>query len=147
MSKFLNEAGVAYLWAKIKTLVTTTKNTVGDYTINSKKISSNPTLTKEDLELGNVTNTKQIPYTEKGAAGGVAELDLLGKLRSNVLPTFKTINGQSLLGEGNIQFDIDLIKIVTALPSTGEANKIYLVRNPTSTDTQNIYGLKQSLKK
>lgn len=43
---------------------------------------------------------------------------------------FKTINGESLKGEGNIVIDLSLYKLVQSLPATGiDENKIYLVAN------------------
>lgn len=46
---------------------------------------------------------------------------------------FKTINGESLQGEGNIEIDLSLYKVVTSLPQEDiDQNKIYLV---ASTDT------------
>lgn len=51
--KFLDLDGLEYFWGKVKTHVTnavnSAKTAVGNYTINGKKISSNPTLTPEDL--------------------------------------------------------------------------------------------------
>lgn len=56
------------------------KSTVGGYTINGKKISSNPSITKNDLLLGNVTNDAQVKRSEMGVANGVATLDERGKI-------------------------------------------------------------------
>jgi len=56
------------------------KTTVDNYTINGKKISTNPSLVKGDVGLGNVDNVKQIPATEKGAANGVVPLNADGKI-------------------------------------------------------------------
>ena len=63
-------------------LVTSTKNTIDNYTVNGKKISTNPVLAKGDVGLGNVDNVKQIPATEKGAANGVVPLNADGKIDS-----------------------------------------------------------------
>ena len=64
MGKFLDKTGVGYLWEKIVAHVTSAangvKSTVGAYKINGKAISSNPTLTKGDLGLGNVDNTSDL---------------------------------------------------------------------------------------
>lgn len=50
------------------------------------------------------------------------------KILVSQLPSFKTINGKSIVGEGNIELDITLFRIVSSLPTTNiEANKIYLV--------------------
>lgn len=56
------------------------KSTVDGYTINGKKISSNPSITKNDLLLGNVTNDAQVKRSERGVANGVATLDERGKI-------------------------------------------------------------------
>lgn len=56
------------------------KSTVDGYTINGKKISSNPSITKNDLLLGNVTNDAQVKRSEMGVANGVATLDERGKI-------------------------------------------------------------------
>lgn len=58
------------------------KTTVDNYTINGKKISTNPSLGKADVGLSNVDNTKQVPYSEKGQAGGVVPLNEEGKIDS-----------------------------------------------------------------
>ena len=60
--------------------------TIGNYTINGKKISENPILNKTDVGLGNVINEEQIPLSQKGIAGGVATLDENGKLTGTQLP-------------------------------------------------------------
>lgn len=57
---FLDKTGLAYFWSKAKTYISTqlssVQTTIGNYTINGKKISSNPTISKSDIGLGNVTN-------------------------------------------------------------------------------------------
>lgn len=60
--------------------------TIGNYTINGKKISENPVLSKTDIGLGNVTNEEQIPLSQKGVANGVATLDESGKITESQLP-------------------------------------------------------------
>ena len=64
------------------------KNTIDQYTVNGHKISENPTLTKADVGLGNVTNEAQIPLSQKGAANGVATLTESGKVPASQLPTY-----------------------------------------------------------
>ncbi len=41
----------------------------------------------------------------------------------------KTINGESIKGEGDIVIDLSLFKIVDKLPTTDILNKVYLVKN------------------
>lgn len=69
----------------VSELVNNTKATIGNYTVNGKKISKNPVLVKGDVGLGNVDNVKQIPATEKGAANGVVPLNAEGKIDSAYL--------------------------------------------------------------
>lgn len=60
MAQFLDKTGLTTLWSKIKALVTTQVSnavtTVGAYKVNGYNVSTNPTLTKSDVGLGNVTN-------------------------------------------------------------------------------------------
>ena len=94
MSKFLDQAGVGKLWAKIKELLKTT-------------------------------------VTDKiGVAEGIATLDTNSKLSADQIPVLKTINGTSIVGEGDIEIKFDLIKVVDTLPAKpdkGDENKIFLV--------------------
>ena len=142
MGKFLDAAGLTYLWGKITTLVSgvdTKVDAVKDYTINSKKISTNPVLAKGDVGLANVTNDAQVKRSEMGKASGVATLGTDGKLPAAQLPTLKTVNGTSIVGSGNINIDLTLYKVVTELPTTNvDTTKIYLLASGT-TGEQNIY--------
>lgn len=126
MANYLDKAGLSTLWSKIKDLVSTSvqnvTSTIGDYTINGKKISTNPSITKEDLQLGNVTNDAQVKRSEMGVANGVATLNANGKIPTE-------------------QLDIDttLFEVVTSLPSDNiKTNIIYLLAAGTS-GTQNKY--------
>lgn len=92
MAKFLDKTGLGEVWSKVKTLVSKEKNailtTVNAYKINGKAISSNPTLTKADVGLSNVTNDAQVKRSEMGKANGVATLDTTGKVPSSQLPAY-----------------------------------------------------------
>lgn len=59
MVSFLDLTGLTNFWSKVKAYVdgavSAAKTTVGNYTINGQKISTNPVLTKANLDLGNVT--------------------------------------------------------------------------------------------
>ena len=47
----------------------------------------------------------------------------------------KTVNGQSLLGEGNLDIDLSLFKVVASLPEEDiDQDKIYLVLDSTATE-------------
>ena len=43
-TKYLSKAGLTTFWGKVKALVTAAVVTVGDYTVNGKKISTNPVI-------------------------------------------------------------------------------------------------------
>lgn len=77
--------------------------------------------------------------TNKGQANGFASLDTNGKLPTIQLPTFKTINGESLIGSGNIVLNVDLYEVVSVLPTENiNVNKIYLVVDSNGVTT-NVY--------
>ncbi len=112
---------------------------VKNYTINSKKISTNPSITKADVGLSNVTNDAQVKRSEMGKASGVATLGADSKLPAEQLPTLKTINGTSVVGSGDIAIDLTLYKVVTTLPTADiDSNKIYLVADASGSG-QNVY--------
>lgn len=73
---------------------------------------------------------------KKGVAQGFATLDADAKLTADQLPTLKTINGSSIVGDGDIELDLSLYKIVSSLPTENiDENKIYLVA-----DANNVEG-------
>lgn len=76
---------------------------------------------------------------KKGVANGLASLDASGKLPTAQLPTLKTINGNSIIGSGNISLDLSIYSVVTSLPATGANNKIYLVLTPGGGATGDLY--------
>lgn len=78
--------------------------------------------------------------TEKlGKQNGIATLDANGKLPSAQLTDLKTINGESIVGTGNITIDLGIYQVVETLPESNQnPNKIYLVLSKTS-GTQNLY--------
>lgn len=90
MTSFLDLTGLSHFWDKVKAYVdgtiSTAKTVVGNYTINGKKISTNPTLAKGDIGLSNVTNDAQVKRSEMGAANGVATLDSQGKVNAAQIP-------------------------------------------------------------
>lgn len=101
------------------------KSTVDGYTINGKKISSNPSITKNDLLLGNVTNDAQVKRSEMGVANGVATLDERGKIPVSQLD-----------GQMARVFGIEkAVASSTNLPSNGvsEGDRYYVI------DTKKIY--------
>lgn len=117
MSKFLNATGVQTLWSKVKALT-------------SDKLT-------EDQVTGIVGSIIQ---ELAGSAEGLATLGTDSKLTSTQLPSFKTINGSSVIGSGDITIDLSLYKIVESLPTTGiDSNKIYLVIGSDSNPNDNKY--------
>lgn len=120
-------------------LANNNKTTIDNYTVNGQKISTNPVLSKEDINLGNVTNDTQVKRSEMGVASGVATLGTDGKLTSSQLPELKTINNNSIVGSGNITIDLTLFKVVETLPSSNiDTTKIYLVES-TEPGQNNAY--------
>lgn len=143
MAKYLDEKGLSKLVFKTKEYAdhssAAVKTAVDGYTINGKKISTNPVIAKADVGLANVDNVKQIPASEKGKANGVATLGTDGKLTAAQMPAMKTINGESVVGSGNIKIDLSLYKVVTDFPTSNiDATKIYL-KLASSTAEKNVY--------
>ena len=68
--------------------VKTAKDAIDAYTVNGKKINTNPVLAKGDVGLGNVTNDAQVKRSEMGVANGVATLGEDGKVPSAQLPSY-----------------------------------------------------------
>lgn len=143
MAKYLDEKGLSKLVFKTKEYAdhssAAVKTAVDGYTINGKKISTNPALAKADVGLDNVDNVKQIPASEKGKANGVATLGTDSKLTAAQMPAMKTINGESVVGSGNIKIDLSLYKVVTDFPTSNiDATKIYLMLTSSTAD-KNVY--------
>lgn len=143
MAKYLDEKGLSKLVAKTKEYAdkssAAVKKAVDGYTINGKKISTNPVIAKADVGLANVDNVKQIPASEKGTANGVATLGTDGKLTAAQMPAMKTVNGESVVGSGDIKIDLSLYKVVTDFPTSNiDATKIYL-KLASSTAEKNVY--------
>lgn len=80
-------------------------------TINGKPLSSSITLEAADVGA--------IPTSQKGTAGGVAELDSTGKVPSDQLPSYV----DDVVEADNFE----------ALPETGEAGKIYVTIDDNKT--------------
>ena len=143
MAKYLDEKGLSRLVVKTKEYAdhssAAVKTAVDGYTINGKKISTNPVIAKADVGLANVDNVKQIPASEKGKANGVATLGTDSKLTAAQMPAMKTINGESVVGSGNIKIELSLYKVVTDFPTSNiDATKIYL-KLASSTAEKNVY--------
>lgn len=87
-----------------------------------------------------VKNLVKAKVTDQlGEANGIATLGADSKLTASQLPAIKTINGDSLIGEGNITIDTAIAEVVTELPTENiKAGKMYLV--PDTNDVEgNLY--------
>ena len=122
------------------------KDTINAYTVNGKKINTNPVLAKGDVGLSNVTNDAQVKRSEMGVASGVATLGEDGKVPSAQLPSYvddvieiqkvvaaKTNIPASGLTAGQIFYATTEKKLFTATSATAvdkgatpEAGKIYI---------------------
>ena len=91
MANFLDLTGLTRFWSKAKSYIdssiSSAKTTVGNYTVNGKKISTNPTISKSDVGLSNVTNDAQVKRSEIGKANGVVPLEEDLKIHSSLLPS------------------------------------------------------------
>ena len=102
--------------------VTDLTNNIDNYTINGKKISTNPVLTKTDVGLSNVTNDAQVKRSEMGTPEGVATLDNFGLVPIDQLflkqadfyqfQDIAVIQDYTTTGEGQIIFNTRSNKFV-----------------------------------
>lgn len=76
-------------------------------------------LSKEAVDLGNVTNDAQVKRSEMGSASGVATLDTAGKVPSSQLPSYV----DDVLEYAN----------KASFPTTGESGKIYVAQDTNLT--------------
>lgn len=83
------------------------------------------TLTKSDIDLGNVTNDAQVKRSEMGVAGGVATLDDTGKVPTSQLPSYvdDIIEGYYNTKDGKF-YENDSTNSNYLI--TGETGKIYV---------------------
>lgn len=100
--KYLDLDGLSHFKGKILAAVVTS--------VNNRKGAV--TLTKTDVGLNNVTNDAQVKRSEMGKAGGVAQLDSVGKVPSSQLPSYV---------DDVLEYDNK-----AAFPATGETGKIYV---------------------
>lgn len=109
MAKFLDQAGLQYLWKQLK-------GKLGGYVptgrkVNGKALSADITLSAADVSA--------IPASQKGTANGVAELDENGKVPSAQLPSYV---------DDVLEYDNK-----AAFPATGESGKIYVAKDTNKT--------------
>lgn len=155
--KILDSAGLTYLWGQIKALVTGhTTITVADNvktltvgnvsatlvapddvagkadkttTVNGHALSSNVTVTKGDVGLGNVTNDEQIPLSQKGSANGVCPLDANTKIDSRYLPSYvdDVVEAYAKTGETALSSTWLATGSASGTSITPETGKIYVL--------------------
>lgn len=135
MASFLNLEGLTHFWGKVKSYIDTSvsnaKTTVGNYTINNKKISTNPTISKSDVGLSNVSNDAQVKRSEMGKANGVPTLDENVKIPSNFLPSYV---------DDVLEYSGNVSGISVQLQSTGDpvsvhfdtTNKVFVAKDANS---------------
>lgn len=133
MAKYLDEKGLATLWAKIKSYISTT---LGLSKTNYGGTAAKATADANGNNIANTYATKNalsseesarkaadallIPLSQKGAAGGVATLDSVGKVPAAQLPSFV---------DDILEYDS-----LSDFPEEGESGKIYV-----ATDTNRQY--------
>lgn len=139
MTKYLDNEGLTHFTGKMKEYADGKAGEVDSKVTTHVGNKKNPHgVTKEQVGLGNVTNDKQIPLSQRGTANGVATLDTNSKVPVKQMPETKTINGASIFGSGNLQLSASLYKIVDALPTTDiDTSKIYLVPASATTAKNN----------
>lgn len=117
------EQTVNYVKAQIKSNVTDKLGAAsGIATLGTDgKLTSGqlPNIDKTYVGLGNVTNTAQIPLSQKGAVNGVATLGADGKVPSSQLPSYVD--------------DVLEYTNKSSFPTTGETGKIYVDTNTNKT--------------
>lgn len=106
MTKYLDENGVARLWAKIKER---DNNIINNATVNAANKDG----------AGNTISTTYININQKGVNNGVATLDTNGKVPSSQLPSYVD--------------DVLEYNNRAAFPATGEAGKIYVAKDNNKT--------------
>lgn len=109
MAKFLDQAGLQYLWQKLK-------EKLGGYVPTGRKVNGKALTSDINLSAADVS---AIPASQKGAANGVAELDAAGKVPSSQLPSFV---------DDVLEYDSQ-----TGFPETGEDGKIYVAKDTNKT--------------
>lgn len=105
---------------------------VADTTYAAKSLETNA-----QMKTDNGLNT-----TSKEVVGSINEINTkLGNKQDTLVSgtNIKTLNGQSLLGSGNITLDLSIYQVVSTLPSQDiDPNKIYLVLDSEG-EEQNLY--------
>ena len=110
-------------------MIGTTETDLSGYVPTSRKVNghaltSDVTVTKSDVGLGNVTNDAQVKRSEMGAASGVATLDSNSKVPTNQLPTIPL---------ANLPADVKNVVVgYYVYDTTNSKGKFYLTRSGSS---------------
>lgn len=110
-TKYLDKDGLKTFWGKVKALVTAAVATIASYTVNGKKISTNPVLTKADIGLNSVDNTSDAAKPVSTAqATAIADAKKAGTDAAAALADHKTATNphgiaKSTIGLGNVTND------------------------------------------
>lgn len=119
------EGNYTYAWE----MIGTTETDLSGYVPTSRKVNghaltSDVTVTKSDVGLGNVTNDAQVKRTEMGAASGVATLDSNRKVPTSQLPTIPL---------ANLPTDVKNVVVgYYVYDTTNSKGKFYLTRSGSS---------------
>lgn len=157
--KFLDEIGLAYFWEKIKASFVKTK---GESEINmdddneglrvNNEGSSSTTLVPSGFISYNIDSDEQSEMVAQLQFGNLIlkKIHIINGTSSQILiadGSTKTINAANgicgLDANGRIplaqlgNLDTSLFKLVTSLPSSGESNKIYIVKD--GSDANDVY--------
>lgn len=157
--KFLDEIGLAYFWEKIKASFVKTKGASEiemDDDNEGLKVnnvsSSSTTLVPSGFISYNINSDKQSEMVAKLQSGDLLlkKIHIINGTSSQILiadGSTKTINAANgicgLDANGRIplaqlgNLDTSLFKLVTSLPSSGESNKIYIVKD--GSDANDVY--------
>ena len=108
---FLDAGGVEHLWTKVKELLNGKVST--GRKINGKALTADITLSAADVSA--------IPAAQKGAAGGVAELDSGGKVPAAQLPSYVDDVVEGYLSSGKFYKES-----AHTTEIAGESGKIYI---------------------
>lgn len=111
MANFLDKTGLQHLWEELK-------GKLGGYVPTSRKV--NGKALSADITLS-ATDVSAIPAAQKGAAGGVAELDSSGKVPSTQLPSYVDDVLEGYYSGGKFYKESAHTTVIT-----GEAGKIYV---------------------
>lgn len=102
---------------------------------NAKKLDAETLAAAKQYADTKIEEKKyELPVADENTLGGVKIGSGITKNADGTISipakTFKTINGETIEGSGNITIDLGLYKVVSSLPTEGiDENKIYLVQS------------------